>query len=336
MKKITTVLAGALALAGFLALPAEAQIREQKFRLGFQTNLNTVQGQGVQKFADAIATKSGGKMKMDVFPGGTLGGDLQTIAAIRGGTVDASVLATSTLVGLVKEYGLFDLPFLFQNHEEAAAVIDGPFGKRLTGLLAEKGVISFGYWGVGFRNLTNSRRPVATLDDVKGLKIRVLQNPVYVDLWSALGANAVPMPFPEVYTALEQKAIDGQENPAATIVSNKLFEVQKYYSHTKHIYFVATLIFGKPTWDRLNDEERKVIEAAALETRNDWWRPKAIQEDGELNEELKKSLSVSEISPAELEKFRAATKSVVDKHAAAADPVVVKELFDSVAKARGK
>lgn len=328
-----------LILAGFLALAAgsaDAQVREQKFRLGFQTNLNTVQGQGVQKFADAIAAKSGGKMKMDVFPGGALGGDLQTIAAMRGGTVDASVLATSTLVGLVKEYGLFDLPFLFQNHAEAAAVVDGPFGTRLNGLLAEKGIISFGYWGVGFRNLTNSRRPVAKVEDVKGLKIRVLQNPIYVDLWNALGANAVPMPFPEVYTALEQKAIDGQENPAATIVSNRLYEVQKFYSHTNHIYFVATLIFSKPTWEKLNADERKIVEEAALDIRNNWWRKAVTDEDTELNEQIAKSLQTSKISPAEMDKFRAATKSVVDKHSAAADPAVVKELFDSIAKVRGK
>ena len=199
IKHASVILAAGLwAIAAFAPGQADAQVRERKFKLGLQTNLDTAQGLGTQLFADNVAKISGGKFKVDIFPGGSLGGDLQTISALRGGTVDMTVLATSTLVGLVKEYSLFDLPFLFANDAEAMAVVDGPFGKRLNTLLGEKGLISFGYWGSGYRNLTNSRRPVASIDDVKGLKIRVLQNPVYVDLWTALGANAVPMPFPEV------------------------------------------------------------------------------------------------------------------------------------------
>jgi TRAP-type transport system periplasmic protein len=334
MLKLTSFMAAAAAIILALApVTSEAQIREKKFRLGFQTNLDNAQGIGATKFAEAVAQKSGGKMKVDIFPGGSLGGDLQTVSALRGGTVDATILATSTLVGLVKEFSLFDLPFTFQSHAEAMAVVDGAFGKRLNAALSDRGLVNLGYWGVGYRNLTNSRRPVATLEDVKGLKIRVLQNPLYVDLWNALGANAVPMPFPEVYSALEQKTVDGQENPAATLVSSKLGEVQKHYSMTRHIYFLATVLWSKPLWDQLNADERKVIQEAAAEMQV-YMRREVPADDDKLNEQVRKMLQTSDISAAELEKFRAAAKPVVDKYAGAADPAAAKELFDAIAKVR--
>jgi tripartite ATP-independent transporter DctP family solute receptor len=334
MLKLTSFMAAAaVAILALAPATSEAQIREKKFRLGFQTNLDNAQGIGATKFAEAVAQKSGGKMKVDIFPGGNLGGDLQTVSALRGGTVDATILATSTLVGLVKEFSLFDLPFTFQSHAEAMAVVDGAFGKRINAALSDRGLINLGYWGVGYRNLTNSRRPVATLEDVKGLKIRVLQNPLYVDLWNALGANAVPMPFPEVYSALEQKTVDGQENPAATLISSKLGEVQKHYSLTRHIYFLATVLWSKPLWDQLNTDERKVIQEAAAEMQV-YMRREVPADDDKLNEQVRKMLQTSDISAAELEKFRAAAKPVVDKYAAAADPAAAKELFDAIAKVR--
>ena len=334
---MTLKLVRALSLFAVAALAptlANAEVREHKFRLGIQTNLNTAQGAGTQKFADLVSEKSGGKMKVQVFPGGSLGGDLQTVSALRGGTIDATVLATSTLVGTVKEYILFDLPFLFNNDAEAMAVVDGPLGKRLNTALNDKALVGLANWGAGYRNLTNSRRPVTKLEDIKGLKIRVLQNPIYVDLWNALGANAVPMPFPEVYTALEQKTVDGQENPSATIVSSKLFEVQKYYTHTKHIYFISTLLFSKPVWEKLNDDERKIILDAAADAQANW-RKTVVEEDGKFNTELAQKMEAKEIAPAEMTRLREAARSTIEKHSAAADQAAVKELFSTIEKVRG-
>jgi len=333
--RFTSVLAGAvLAIAALSPAVSQAQVGEHQFRLGVQVGLDNARGRTLTKFAEALEAKSGGKMTLRIYPGGALGGDLQTISALRGGTIGATATATSTLVGNVKEFALFDLPFLFQNDAEAMAVLDGPFGSRVNRLLEENGLISLGYWGAGYRHLTNNRLPVNTVDDVKGLKIRVLQNPVYVDLWTALGANAVPMPFPEVYSALEQGTVDGQENPSATIVSAKLYEVQKYLSLTQHVYFIDSLLFSKPVWDGLSEEERKIIADAAAEAEA-YGRVEVPGEDQKNIDELRQQMTVNKIAPAEMERFRAAAAPVVEKHSAAADQEAVKELFDTLAKTRG-
>ena len=334
MKLMMTLAASALLLTGLAAPQAvQAQVRDQNFKLGVQIGLDNARGRTIQKFADGVKAKSGGKMTVQIFPGGALGGDLQTLSAMRGGTVDATVTATSTLVGIVKDFALLDLPFAFNSDAEAMAVLDGGFAKRLNTQLDEKDLIGLGYWGAGYRHLTNSKRPVKTVDDVKGLKIRVLQNPLFIDLWKALGANAVPMPFPEVYSALEQGTVDGQENPAATLVSAKLFEVQKFLSLTSHVYFVDSLLFSKPVWAKLNADERKVITDAAVEAQA-YGRVEVIGEDKQNIDSMRQKMAVNEIAPAEMEKFRAAAKPVVDKYAAAADQASVKELFDTIAKVR--
>lgn len=334
MNKVLKIAAGALLAAG-IAMPfaAQAQVRDQNFKLGVQIGLDNARGRTIVKFADLVKQKSGGKMNVQVFPGGALGGDLQTLAAMRGGTVDATVTATSTLVGIVKDYALLDLPFVFKSNEEAMAVLDNGFAKRLNAQLDEKDLVGLGYWGAGYRHLTNSKRPVKTPDDIKGLKVRVLQNPLFIDLWKALGANAVPMPFPEVYSALEQGTVDGQENPAATLVSAKLFEVQKYLSLTSHVYFVDSLLFSKPVWNKLNADERKVITDAAKEAEA-YGRVEVIGEDKSNIDSMRSKMQVNEIAPADMAKFAEVAKPVVEKYSAAADQPSAKELFEIIAKLR--
>lgn len=334
MKTLLKAIAGTFVAAALLgAAPTQAQIRDQNFKLGVQVTLDNARGRTIVKFADLVKAKSGGKMNVQVFPGGALGGDLQTLSAMRGGTVDATATATSTLVGIVKDFALLDLPFVFNSDAEAMAVLDNGFAKRLNGLLDEKDLVGLGYWGAGFRHLTNSKRAVKTPDDVKGLKVRVLQNPLFIDLWKALGANAVPMPFPEVYSALEQGTVDGQENPAATLVAAKLYEVQKYLSLTSHVYFVDSLIFSKPIWNKLNDDERKVIRDAAKEAEV-YGRVEVIGEDKANIEAMRSKMTINEIAPADMEKFRAIAKPVVEKYSAAADQAAAKDLFDTIAKVR--
>lgn len=313
---------------------AMAEIREHNFKLGFLVGMNTSMGQGAENFARLVKEKSGGKMTIQLFPDGALGGDIQTISALRGGTVEAATLSAGLLAKNVKEFGLFDLPFLFNNHEEAKAVLDGPFRARLDKELEKQELVALSYWGVGFRHLTNNKHPVAKLEDVNGLKIRVLQSPIYVDMWNAMGANAVAMPFAEVYGALEQGTVDGQENPYATIISAKLNEVQKYLSETQHIYFVAASIFSKPVWDKLNDEERQVLRDAAKEAQTFWWA-EAIKESETLSTKLKDVIEINSVEPAELDRFREAVKPVVDKYVADANQDAVKELLDSIKSVRG-
>lgn len=251
MKKnpIRKLLWAAVAATAVLAAPgAVAQVKERTLKFAFQNQTGHPQAQGAQKFADLVAAKSGGKITVKLFAGGVLGGDLQTVSALQGGTVELTVLNAGILSAQVKEFAAYDFPFLFNSGKEADAVTDGPFGQKLMAKLEDKGLHGLGYWDLGFRNLTNSKRPITKADDIAGLKIRVIQSPIYIDMFAALGANATPLPFPELYSALEQKAVDGQENPNTTILSSKFAEVQKHITQTRHIYNPQALLVSKKTW----------------------------------------------------------------------------------------
>lgn len=333
LKNLTALLAASAAFLLPLGAAQAQDIKERTIKFSFLNEKDHPQGQGAQKFAELVAAKSGGKIKVRLFPGGTLGGDLQTVSALQGGTVEMTVLNAGLLSGQVKDFGALDLPFLFDNAKEADAVVDGPFGKKLFDKLQEKGLIGLGYWDLGFRNLTNNKRPVAKLEDIQGLKVRVVQSPVYIDLFNTLGANAVPMPFPEVYTALEQKAIDGQENPVTTILSSKFNEVQKYLTLTRHIYNPQALIFSKKIWDQLSPAERKLISEAAQEAQS-YQRKLSRDKEALALEQLKKSgMQVNELPASELAKIRAKVKPVVDKYGHDFGDAVT-QLNAEIAKAR--
>ena len=214
--KKTLCIAAAIATTLLPLSAATAQdIKSRTIKFAFQNQGEHPQAQGAKKFADLVAAKSGDKMKVRTYAGGILGGDLQTVSALQGGTVEMTVLNAGILSAQVKEFAAFDLPFLFSSAAEADAVTDGAFGKGLLAKLHDKNLIGLGYWDLGFRHLTNSKHAVAKLEDVSGLKIRVIQSPIYIDLFNTLGANAPPLPFPELYGAPEQKAADGPAHPAS-------------------------------------------------------------------------------------------------------------------------
>ncbi|MGC3964217.1 MAG: TRAP transporter substrate-binding protein [Rhodocyclaceae bacterium] len=335
--KIIKAMCFGMAVAGLLQLGvAQAQVREHTIKFAFQNQKEHPQGQGAQKFADLVAQKSGNKIAIKLFAGGTLGGDLQTVSALQGGTIEMTVLNAGLLSGVVKEFAALDLPFLFNNPQEADAVIDGPFGKKLFEKLPEKSLIGLNYWDLGFRSVTNNKRPITKVEDMDGIKLRVLQSPVYIDMFNALGANAVPMPFPEVYTALEQHAVDGQENPATTILASKFYEVQKYFSITRHIYNPQALIISKKLWDQLNADERKIIVDAANEA-TAFQRKLSRDSDQAAIDALKKNgMQVNEVSAAEMARFRDKVKPVVAKAAQNIGEATVSELNAEIAKARKK
>jgi tripartite ATP-independent transporter DctP family solute receptor len=241
-------------------------------------------------------------------------------------------MATSQLVGVIKDFAALDLPFLFNTEAEVDRVVDGPVGKAFLDKMPEKGLVGLSWFEHGFRNLTNSRRPVTKLEDIQGLKIRVEQNAVAIDTWNALGSNAVPMPFPELYGALEQKAVDGQENPYSTVDSTKFYEVQKYLSVTKHKYTPLVLTLSKKFWDQLSVDEKKVIQESAVEAAV--YQRKANRD---LNEKYLQSLKkvgmqINEIPAAELARMRAKVQPVVDS--AQIGGTLVKDLYSEIEKAR--
>jgi TRAP-type transport system periplasmic protein len=212
-------LAAALAFAGAV-VAAQAQTKTIKFANQNAKGHPVVMG--MDKFAELVEARSGGKLKVNVFPGGALGSDQANVSALQGGTLEMAAMNSGIFASVVKEFAVYDFPFLFGNAKEADAVVDGPFGTMLHRKLEDKGLVGLAYYELGFRQLTNSKRPIAKVEDIAGLKLRVIPNPINIDWVTALGANPTPLPFPELYAALEQKAVDGQENPVATIQGAKL------------------------------------------------------------------------------------------------------------------
>jgi tripartite ATP-independent transporter DctP family solute receptor len=333
---VNKYLSTALAVAFGLAIAAgnsEAQVREQTFRWTTANPATHPIAQGGQKFADLVAAKSGGKMTVKLFPGGVLGGDVQVLSAVQGGTIDMTSMNSGILQGQVKEFAIVDFPFLFNDPKEADAVLDGPIGKALGDKLPEKGLVHLAYFDLGFRNLTNSKRPIKTADDIVGLKVRVIQSPIYIDTFSALGANPVPMPFTEVYTALEQKTIDGQENPYTVIEANKFAEVQKNLAATRHIYNPQTMMISKKSWDKLNKDEQDILMSAAKEAQAYQRKVSRDAQDAALAT-LKKSMEYTELPPAEVAKIRTKIKPVIDKYSNNVGPDFAKQVYAEVDKVR--
>jgi tripartite ATP-independent transporter DctP family solute receptor len=333
LKTLAASLLGALLLAGATSAMA-ADIKDRTIKYAVIYDIKHPHGLGAQKFADLVAQRSGNKMKVKVYPNAALGGEVAIISAMQGGTVEMSAMATSQLVGVIKDFAALDLPFLFNSEKEVDRVVDGPIGKAFLDKMPEKGLVGLSWFEHGFRNLTNSRRPVTKLEDIQGLKIRVEQNAVAIDTWNALGTNAVPMPFPELYGALEQKAVDGQENPYSTVDSAKFYEVQKYLSVTKHKYTPLVVTVSKKFWDQLSADEKKVIQDAATEAAV--YQRKANRD---LNEQYLQSLKkvgmqINEVPAAEVARMRAKVQPVVDKYSAQIGGTLVKDLYSEIEKAR--
>lgn len=338
MKTLLKTITAGLALSGALLLAGgawAADYKERTLKFSYLNAKEHPQGLGAQKFADIVAAKSGGKIKVRLFPGGTLGGDVQTLSALQGGTVEMTVMNTGILVSLAKEFAAVDMPFLFNSPAEADALLDGPFGAMLYGKLPDKGLVGLAYWDLGFRNLTNNRHPVAKVEDVSGLKVRVIQTPIYIDMFRALGANPVPLSFTELYTALETRTVDGQENPSKTIELTKFYEVQKYLTVTRHIYNPQSLLMSKAFWDKLTPDEQTLFREAAAEA-TAYQRQISRAQDAEALNALKaKGMQVTELAPEELARFRAKTEPVTEKYKAEIGPDVVGQMMDAIKAVRG-
>jgi TRAP-type transport system periplasmic protein len=303
---------------------AAQDVQERTIKFGHLNNTDHPVSIGTKRFAELVAAKSGGKLKVQEFPSSQLGNEMQQQSALQGGVQEMTAPATTSLAGIVKEFGLIDFPFAMASYAQADALLDGPFGQALLARLPEKGLVGLGYWDLGFRNVTNSKRPIQKAEDLDGLKLRVIPNPVFLETFKAFKANPVPMPFAELYGALEAKAVDGQENPFAVILSNKFFEVNKYVSATQHVYAANILLVSKKFWDRLTPVEQKILQDAANEARayqREASRAAAQKAVGELQV---KGMQYNEVSPAEQARMRAIAQPVTEKFAASYDPAIVK------------
>jgi tripartite ATP-independent transporter DctP family solute receptor len=332
-----TKFVAAATLAGSLLLSAgtaSAQVQERTIRWGHLNNTDHPLSFGVQKFAEILAAKSGGKMKVREFPASQLGNEMQMQSALRGGTQEMMSASTTSLAGIVKEFGLFDFPFLVATSAQGQALANGPFGTAMLTTLPEKDLIGLGYLELGFRNVTNSVRAVTKPEDFAGLKLRVIPNPVYLETFRALKANPVPMNFAELYSALENKTVDGQENPFSVILSNKFFEVQKFLSPTNHTYSLNIVMVSKKFWDSLSADEQKLIRDSLADMRDFHYKATREAADKALTELKAKGMQFNEIAPAEYARMQAATKAVAEKFSADYDQSKVKLFNEELTRIR--
>jgi len=307
-------------------------IQERVIRFGHLNNTDHPVSMGVKKFAEIVAAKSGGKMQVKEFPSNQLGNEQQQTSALQGGVQEMQSPATTSVVGIVKDYGVIDFPFTVSNHAQAFALLDGPLGKALLEKLPEKGLVGLAYWDLGFRNVTNSKRPITKPEDLDGLKLRVIPNPVFLDTFNAFKANPVPMSFSELYTALETRTVDGQENPYSVILSNKFYEVQKFVSGTNHVYGTNVILVSKKFWDKLSPTEQKILQSAALEARDYQRQVSRAAADKAVGELTAKGMQFNEVAAAEQQRMREIAQPVVDKALATYEPAIQKLYASEVAR----
>jgi tripartite ATP-independent transporter DctP family solute receptor len=255
---------------------------------------------------------------------------------MQGGTIDLNVMNASLLAGNVKEMAILDFPYLFNSVQEADAILDGPIGKKLMDKLPARGLVGLTYFELGFREMHTTKKPIAKAEDFKGMKMRVIPTPIYVDFMNALGANAVPMPFTETYTALEQGAIDGMTNPLLNVLDGKYNEVSKSLTMTNHMYTPQIVIVSKKTWDKLSADEQKILREAAAEA-TVYQRKVAREEAAKAIDAIQKSgMKIHELPPAEVAKLREKAQPVIQKHTKTVGEELVAEVNAELAKLRRK
>jgi tripartite ATP-independent transporter DctP family solute receptor len=318
------------ALVAGTAMAQPAGFQDRTLRVSNGVSEDHPNGDGERKMAQCAADKSGGKMKIRLFWNGTLGNELATIQQVRTGSLEMVLASPAPITGIVPELGVLDLPFLFDNTTEARRVLDGKIGDWFGDKMATAGLINLAWMESGFRHTTNSKRAITKWEDFQGVKLRVMQSPIFIDTFKEMGANSVPMAFSEVYSALEMKAVDGQENPVNNIENMKFYEVQKYLSFTKHSYTPTLVMVGKKLWDGMSPVEQQTLKACAIEGRDVQRQVNTDAEAKSIEMMRAKGVLVNEVTPAELARIRDKTKPVSDIYAAKLNPEAVKMVFDEL------
>ena len=304
-------LALAATLLAALAAPVAAQVKEHTFKVGIGLSDDHPQAQAVRHFAERLQAKSGGKMNAKLFASGALGNDVSMTSALRGGTLEMTIPDSSTLMSLIKPFGVLNLPLTFNNEAEADAVLDGPFGQKLLAMLPDKGLIGLGFWENGFRQITNNRRAINTPEDLKGIKLRVPNGEWRIKMFQAYGASPSPMPLSEVFVALQTGVMDGQENPYAQIYPSRFYEVQKYLSISNHVYTPAFVTAGR-SWDKFDPEVQQALTETAVEMQDVVYGIAADLEKDLLQKLTEAGMAVNEVDTAA---FVAASQPIYDQFA---------------------
>jgi TRAP-type transport system periplasmic protein len=252
-----------IALSLSLALCGTAIAETKSFKLGHPQSATSAFHAGAQFFADEVAKTSQGRFKVDLFPSGALGGEREMVESAQLGTLDLVITSTGPVGNFVPDTLVTDIPFLFRDYDHARKVLDGPIGQEILAKFPAKGLIALAWAENGFRHLTNSKRAINGPDDLKGLKVRTMENPVHITAFKTIGALPTPMAFTELFTALQQGTVDGQENPIPVITSSKFGQVQKHLSLTGHVYSPALILMAPSTFGALSAADKKLFEDAA-------------------------------------------------------------------------
>jgi tripartite ATP-independent transporter DctP family solute receptor len=280
-------------------------------KLGHAINEKDVFHEAALKFEELVEARANGEVTVTVYPNAKLGDERNLLESLKMGTVDMGIITGGPVINFLPSFGVLDLPFLFSTPEHAYKVLDGPIGQGFFAEMEKLGWKGLAYGERGFRNLTNSVRPVEKPEDIKGLKVRVMQNPIYIDSFTALGANAVPMAWTEALTALQQGTIDGQENPLNVIAAYNINDSNKYLSITRHAYAPNVILMSMRTWNKLTPEQQRIVSESALEAAK-YNRTIDNEMEAEWFQSLKdKGMQVSE---PDLSLFRNAVKSVYEKY----------------------
>ncbi|MEO8806674.1 MAG: TRAP transporter substrate-binding protein [Burkholderiaceae bacterium] len=323
-----------LAAITALALGAATAHAEIKAKVGHAMPDSHPQATAVAKFAELAGTYTKGNVKVQAFHSGVLGSDEKQLQAVQAGTQEFYIGTLAPLSTRVKEVQVWDLPFMFQNEREVYAVLDGASSKKIFTMIEPAGLVGLTWTGMGFRNVSNNKRSITKLEDVSGLKVRVMANPVALETWKTIGANAVPMAFSEVFPALEIKALDGQENPLLHMYANKMQEVQKYISVTNHVYTPVALVASKKFWDTLSADDKAGIQKAATEA---GLLQRKLLDQGNADVIAKfaaAGVTVNTMSPAELARVQEKVKPVVAKFSPLIGDDFVKGFYAEIDKAR--
>ncbi|EJC81065.1 tripartite ATP-independent periplasmic transporter solute receptor, DctP family [Rhizobium leguminosarum bv. trifolii WSM2297] len=304
MKRINlTALVSTALIAASLAAPASAEIGRHTFKISNGAAEDHPVSAGVKGMSACLEAKTDGKMKLRGFYNGELGDDAEATQSVRSGSIEMVVTGAAAIGGIEPAMSAFELPFLFTSDAEVDAVMTGPYFDHVAAKMPAHDLILLSIWENGFRNATNAKHPITTIEDFKGLNFRVMQNPIFLDTFRRLGANPVPMAFGEVFTALETGAVDGQENPLPLIQASRFYEVQKYLTLTRHAYSPTPVLISKTVWEGLNPEEQDLLKTCAADG-----RVKQIERSrAAVNEAVTKlkeeGMEVSELSPDEMGKL---------------------------------
>ncbi len=305
-----SIICMALAILVPCSIAAADQI---KIKLAHTVPASHAYHKGYLKFKDLVEKRTNGKVSITIFPHGTLGGDIQAADSVQMGIAQMALTGTFGLYDYNPKWAVLDLPYLFTSYEDIDKIIYGAIGKELMDEPVGNAYV-LGFMENGFRHVSNNKRPITTLEDMKGLKIRTMQAPVHVSAFKAMGASPTPLPFGELYTAMQTGVVDGEENPPSLFYAMKFYEVQKYFSKTTHVYLAGMTVINKPFFDRLPADIQKIIKTSFVEAA-EFQRELVRKDDAEKLEILKTKLKVNDVSKEEIKRMKKATRPVYEEWA---------------------